>query len=53
MGVQTVERETGPKSLMERLKRGQELDGSLTESVCLVLFGLKYVLLMEEAHPLL
>ena len=26
---------------MERLKGGQELDGSLTESVCLVLFGSK------------
>ena len=29
---------------MERLKGGQELDGSLTESVCLVLFGSKVLL---------
>ena len=48
-----IERGTGPKSLMEGLKGGQELGSSLTVCVCLVLFGQKSVPLMEEAHPLL
>ena len=48
-----IERGTGPKSLMEGLKGGQELGNRLTVCVCLVLFGKKSVPLMEEVHPLL
>ena len=50
-----IERGTGPKSLMEGLKGGQELRSRLTVCMsalsCSVLFF--GPLLMEEAHPLL
>ena len=45
-----IERGTGPKSLMEGSKGGQELGSSLTMCVCLMLFGAIY---LEEAHPFL
>ena len=44
-----IERGTGPKSLMEGSKGGQELGSSLTVSVTRVLRS-PY---LEEAHPLL
>ena len=49
-----IERGTGPKSLMEGLKGGQELGSRLTVCVCVSsAIQSEVLLLMEEAHPLL
>ena len=53
IGVQTVERGIGPKSLMEGSKGCQEPGSSLTVCDVRCVVRQKFVPLLEEVHPLL